>query len=158
MEIQQEDGEKKEELAEKEKEDKGEEKVQEEGNKEKPVKDKKAEKKSEEPKGSKRQKTIQCKVIMLDDSQFECELDVRHILVDSKFSDGSEQTDECLFSFFPRLFLMQKHAKGQELLTKVCDHINLLEKDYFGLANWETPNNKVGWCLSLSPLTGCFRI
>lgn len=40
---------------------------------------------------------------------------------------------------------MQKHAKGQELLTKVCDHVNLLEKDYFGLANWETPNNKVGW-------------
>lgn len=39
---------------------------------------------------------------------------------------------------------MQKHAKGQELLTKVCDHINLLEKDYFGLANWETPTNKVG--------------
>lgn len=39
---------------------------------------------------------------------------------------------------------MQKHAKGQELLTKVCDHINLLEKDYFGLANWESPTNKVG--------------
>eukprot|EP00066_Takifugu_rubripes_P014794 XP_011604060.1 PREDICTED: uncharacterized protein LOC101066037 isoform X4 [Takifugu rubripes] len=109
-EIQPEEGEKKEEEpAEKEKEDQGEEKVQEEG-KEKAVKDKKAEKKSEEAKGSKRQKTIQCKVIMLDDSQFECELD--------------------------------KHAKGQELLTKVCDHINLLEKDYFGLANWDTPTNK----------------
>lgn len=46
-------------------------------------------------------------------------------------------------------FLIQKHAKGQELLTKVCDHINLLEKDYFGLANWETPNSKVGWSFSL---------
>lgn len=56
--------------------------MQEEGEKEKPVKDKKAEKKSEEAKGSKRQKTIQCKVIMLDDSQFECELDVRHFLED----------------------------------------------------------------------------
>lgn len=53
--------------------------MQEEG-KEKAVKDKKAEKKSEEAKGSKRQKTIQCKVIMLDDSQFECELDVRQVL------------------------------------------------------------------------------
>ncbi|XP_027142932.1 titin isoform X6 [Larimichthys crocea] len=53
---------------------------------------------------------MQCKVTLLDDTQFECELD--------------------------------KHAKGQELLTKVCDHVNLLEKDYFGLANWETPTNK----------------
>lgn len=53
--------------------------MQEEG-KEKAVKDKKAEKKSEEAKGSKRQKTIQCKVTMLDDSQFECELDVRPVL------------------------------------------------------------------------------
>lgn len=79
-EIQPEDGEKtEEEAAEEEKEDKGEEK--EEG-KEKPVRDKKAEKKSEETKGSKRQKTIQCKVIMLDDSQFECELDVRQVLDD----------------------------------------------------------------------------
>uniref|UniRef100_A0A3P8T3H6 Protein 4.1 n=1 Tax=Amphiprion percula TaxID=161767 RepID=A0A3P8T3H6_AMPPE len=53
---------------------------------------------------------MQCKVTLLDDTQFECELD--------------------------------KHAKGQELLTKVCDHVNLVEKDYFGLANWETPTNK----------------
>ncbi|XP_030013897.1 uncharacterized protein LOC115435549 isoform X11 [Sphaeramia orbicularis] len=53
---------------------------------------------------------MQCKVTLLDDAQFECELD--------------------------------KHAKGQELITKVCDHLNLLEKDYFGLAHWESPNNK----------------
>lgn len=57
--------------------------MQEEGQKENLVKDKKAEKKSEEAKGSKRQKTIQCKVTMLDDSQFECELDVRRFLNDS---------------------------------------------------------------------------
>uniref|UniRef100_A0A672ZXS7 Protein 4.1 n=1 Tax=Sphaeramia orbicularis TaxID=375764 RepID=A0A672ZXS7_9TELE len=37
---------------------------------------------------------------------------------------------------------LDKHAKGQELITKVCDHLNLLEKDYFGLAHWESPNNK----------------
>uniref|UniRef100_A0A3P8NC74 Protein 4.1 n=2 Tax=Astatotilapia calliptera TaxID=8154 RepID=A0A3P8NC74_ASTCA len=37
---------------------------------------------------------------------------------------------------------LDKHAKGQELLTKVCDHVNLLEKDYFGLAHWETPTSK----------------
>ncbi|XP_008294726.1 titin-like isoform X4 [Stegastes partitus] len=53
---------------------------------------------------------MQCKVTLLDDAQFECELD--------------------------------KHAKGQELLSKVLDHVNLLEKDYFGLANWESPTNK----------------
>uniref|UniRef100_A0A3B5BH89 Protein 4.1 n=1 Tax=Stegastes partitus TaxID=144197 RepID=A0A3B5BH89_9TELE len=75
------------------------------------VKEEDTEKKTEEPaKGSKRQKTMQCKVTLLDDAQFECELD--------------------------------KHAKGQELLSKVLDHVNLLEKDYFGLANWESPTNK----------------
>uniref|UniRef100_A0A665VHY9 Protein 4.1 n=1 Tax=Echeneis naucrates TaxID=173247 RepID=A0A665VHY9_ECHNA len=79
---------------------------EEEVKKEKPSK----EKKTEEAKGSKRPKTMQCKVTLLDDTQFECELD--------------------------------KHAKGQELLTKVCDHVNLLEKDYFGLSIWETPTSK----------------
>ncbi|XP_072531559.1 protein 4.1 isoform X3 [Salminus brasiliensis] len=34
---------------------------------------------------------------------------------------------------------LDKHAKGQELFAKVCDHLNLLEKDYYGLAIWETP-------------------
>jgi hypothetical protein len=28
---------------------------------------------------------------------------------------------------------LQRKAKGQDLLDKVCDHIDLLEKDYFGL-------------------------
>uniref|UniRef100_A0A8C9RS15 Protein 4.1 n=1 Tax=Scleropages formosus TaxID=113540 RepID=A0A8C9RS15_SCLFO len=37
---------------------------------------------------------------------------------------------------------LDKHAKGQELFTKVCDHLNLLERDYYGLAIWETPNTK----------------
>uniref|UniRef100_A0A3Q3Q1Y5 Protein 4.1 n=1 Tax=Monopterus albus TaxID=43700 RepID=A0A3Q3Q1Y5_MONAL len=76
------------------------------------AKTEKTTKKAEEAKGSKRQKTMQCQVTLLDDTQFECELD--------------------------------KHAKGQELITKVCDHVNLLEKDYFGLAYWETPTSKVG--------------
>ncbi|KAK2844434.1 hypothetical protein Q5P01_011093 [Channa striata] len=82
----------------------------EEAKKEKPVKEKKSDKKTEDAKVSKRQKTMQCKVTLLDDTQFECELD--------------------------------KHAKVQELFTKVCDHVNLLEKDYFGLAHWETPTGK----------------
>uniref|UniRef100_A0A3P9MFD0 Protein 4.1 n=1 Tax=Oryzias latipes TaxID=8090 RepID=A0A3P9MFD0_ORYLA len=89
---------------------KGGEKASEVLKKEKPVKEKKPEKKAEEPKGAKRLKTMQCKVTLLDDAQFECELD--------------------------------KHAKAQELFAKVCDHVNLLEKDYFGLAHWETPTSK----------------
>ncbi|KAM6936089.1 uncharacterized protein PEZ65_006329 isoform 2-T2 [Lycodopsis pacificus] len=115
-EVKEEEAEKKEEeAAEQEKEAKGEEKaneeeVKEEAKKEKPVKEKKTEKKSEEAKGPKRPKTMQCKVTLLDDTQFECELD--------------------------------KHAKVQDLLTKVCDHVNLLERDYFGLSTCETTASK----------------
>ncbi|XP_062421474.1 uncharacterized protein LOC119198074 isoform X3 [Pungitius pungitius] len=98
---------KEEEVAEPEQGGKGEEEVKEE---EKPAKETKTEKKTEEAKASKRSKTMQCKVTLLDDTQFECELD--------------------------------KHAKVQELLTKVCDHVNLLERDYFGLVTMETPESK----------------
>ncbi|XP_051774954.1 protein 4.1 isoform X2 [Erpetoichthys calabaricus] len=55
-------------------------------------------------------KSMHCKITLLDDSNYECQLD--------------------------------KHAKGQELFVKVCEHLNLLEKDYFGLALWETPTQK----------------
>lgn len=41
---------------------------------------------------------------------------------------------------------VQKHAKGQDLLKKVCDHLNLLEEDYFGLAIWDTPTSRVSGC------------
>ncbi|XP_076610502.1 protein 4.1 isoform X3 [Chaetodon auriga] len=37
---------------------------------------------------------------------------------------------------------LDKHAQGQELFMKVCDHLNLLEKDYYALAIWETPTMK----------------
>ncbi|XP_056875944.1 protein 4.1 isoform X2 [Takifugu flavidus] len=37
---------------------------------------------------------------------------------------------------------LDKHCKGLELFIKVCDHLNLLEKDYYGLAIWETPVRK----------------
>ncbi|KAM6909756.1 protein 4.1-like isoform 4-T4 [Xenentodon cancila] len=110
-EVKKEDTDKKEEEpAEQQEVTKGEGKRTEGAKKEKQVKEKKTEKKPEEAKGSKRQKTMECRVTLLDDAQFQCELD--------------------------------KHAKGQELLSKVCDHVNLLEKDYFGLANWETPTGK----------------
>ncbi|XP_064381027.1 protein 4.1 isoform X7 [Dromaius novaehollandiae] len=55
----------------------------------------------------KRHRNMYCKVVLLDDTIFECSMD--------------------------------KHAKGQDLLKKVCDHLNLLEEDYFGLAVWDTP-------------------
>ncbi|XP_041665017.1 protein 4.1 isoform X1 [Cheilinus undulatus] len=37
---------------------------------------------------------------------------------------------------------LDKHAKGQELFMRVCDHLNLLEKDYYAIAIWETPTMK----------------
>ncbi|NXV08779.1 EPB41 protein, partial [Cettia cetti] len=58
-------------------------------------------------KAVKRHRNMYCKVVLLDDTIFECSVD--------------------------------KHAKGQDLLKKVCDHLNLLEEDYFGLAVWDTP-------------------
>ncbi|XP_041932456.1 protein 4.1 isoform X4 [Alosa sapidissima] len=61
-------------------------------------------------KAPRRPRIMQCKVTLLDDTLYECELD--------------------------------KHAKGQELFTKVCDHLNLLERDYYGVAIWETPTMK----------------
>ncbi|PNJ90288.1 EPB41 isoform 11, partial [Pongo abelii] len=35
-----------------------------------------------------------------------------------------------------------KHAKGQDLLKRVCEHLNLLEEDYFGLAIWDNATSK----------------
>uniref|UniRef100_A0A8C1S9R8 Erythrocyte membrane protein band 4.1-like 3b n=1 Tax=Cyprinus carpio TaxID=7962 RepID=A0A8C1S9R8_CYPCA len=36
----------------------------------------------------------------------------------------------------------QKRAKGQVLFDKVCDHLNLLEKDYFGISYRDAENQK----------------
>ncbi|MCJ8749806.1 hypothetical protein PDJAM_G00180470 [Pangasius djambal] len=78
-----------------------------EGDGERGRKEKTAEDEVKALKGQRRPRIMHCKVTLLDDTLFECELD--------------------------------KHAKGQELFAKVCDHLNLLEKDYYGLAVWETP-------------------
>ncbi|XP_048183089.1 protein 4.1 isoform X11 [Corvus hawaiiensis] len=61
-------------------------------------------------KAVKRHRNMYCKVVLLDDTIFECSVD--------------------------------KHAKGQDVLKKVCDHLNLLEEDYFGLAIWDTPTSR----------------
>ncbi|XP_032900851.1 protein 4.1-like isoform X12 [Amblyraja radiata] len=37
---------------------------------------------------------------------------------------------------------VERHSKGHELFTKVCQHLNLLEKDYFGLAFWDSTNQR----------------
>ncbi|XP_053540092.1 protein 4.1 isoform X4 [Ictalurus punctatus] len=78
-----------------------------EGDGERRRKGKSAEEEVKALKGQRRPRILYCRVTLLDDTLFECELD--------------------------------KHAKGQELFAKVCEHLNLLEKDYYGLAVWETP-------------------
>lgn len=47
---------------------------------------------------------------------------------------------------------MQRKSKGQDLLDKVCENLNLLEKDYFGLTyedrhdphNWLEMDKRIG--------------
>ncbi|XP_060046454.1 band 4.1-like protein 2 isoform X13 [Erinaceus europaeus] len=58
----------------------------------------------------KKTKTVQCKVILLDGTEYSCDL--------------------------------EKRAKGQVLFDKVCEHLNLLEKDYFGLLFQESSEQK----------------
>ncbi|XP_064913034.1 band 4.1-like protein 2 isoform X5 [Columba livia] len=61
-------------------------------------------------KSPKKIKTVQCKVVLLDGTEFSCDL--------------------------------EKRAKGQVLFDKVCEHLNLLEKDYFGLSFYENSEQK----------------
>ncbi|GAA6071910.1 protein 4.1b isoform X13 [Tachysurus ichikawai] len=37
---------------------------------------------------------------------------------------------------------LEKKAVGQVLFNKVCEYLNLLERGYFGLAAWDSSNNK----------------
>ncbi|KFP20575.1 Band 4.1-like 2, partial [Egretta garzetta] len=61
-------------------------------------------------KSPKKIKTVQCKVMLLDGTEYNCDL--------------------------------EKRAKGQVLFDKVCEHLNLLEKDYFGLLFYENSEQK----------------
>ncbi|XP_061879303.1 band 4.1-like protein 3 isoform X13 [Entelurus aequoreus] len=61
-------------------------------------------------KGAKKVKIMQCKVTLLD---------------------GSDYT-----------LNVEKRVKGQVLFDKVCDHLNLLEKDYFGITYRDLENQK----------------
>uniref|UniRef100_A0A8C5KYJ8 Erythrocyte membrane protein band 4.1 like 3 n=1 Tax=Jaculus jaculus TaxID=51337 RepID=A0A8C5KYJ8_JACJA len=58
----------------------------------------------------KKPKSMQCKVILLDGSEYTCDV--------------------------------EKRARGQMLFEKVCEHLNLLEKDYFGLTYRDAENQK----------------
>lgn len=45
-------------------------------------------------------------------------------------------------------FPSQKGARGQMVFDKVCEHLNLLEKDYFGITYRDVENQKVNiWLL-----------
>ncbi|XP_027798699.1 band 4.1-like protein 3 isoform X5 [Marmota flaviventris] len=58
----------------------------------------------------KKPKSMQCKVILLDGSEYSCDV--------------------------------EKRSRGQVLFDKVCEHLNLLEKDYFGLTYRDAENQK----------------
>uniref|UniRef100_A0A8C3TDZ4 Erythrocyte membrane protein band 4.1 like 3 n=1 Tax=Chelydra serpentina TaxID=8475 RepID=A0A8C3TDZ4_CHESE len=58
----------------------------------------------------KKPKNMQCKVMLLDGSEYGCEV--------------------------------EKRSRGQILFDKVCEHLNLLEKDYFGLTYRDMENQK----------------
>ncbi|XP_060713566.1 band 4.1-like protein 1 isoform X2 [Tachysurus vachellii] len=61
---------------------------------------------------------------------------------------------------------IEKHCKGQALLDMVCDHLNLLEKDYFGLTftdsdsqkNWLDPSKEIKKQMRTSPWHFAFAV
>ncbi|KAI1243305.1 hypothetical protein IHE44_0000898 [Lamprotornis superbus] len=83
---------------------------------------------------AKKPKNMQCKVTLLDGSEYACEVEKR-CYFNALFC---KLNSLCLFSVhFP-----QKRSRGQVLFDKVCEHLNLLEKDYFGLTYRDTENQK----------------
>uniref|UniRef100_A0A3B3W2Y8 FERM domain-containing protein n=1 Tax=Poecilia latipinna TaxID=48699 RepID=A0A3B3W2Y8_9TELE len=63
-------------------------------------------------------------------------------------------------------FCLQKHSKGQTLMDMVCEHLNLLEKDYFGLTfadtesqkNWLDPSKEIKKQMRNSPWQFAFAV
>ncbi|XP_058478220.1 band 4.1-like protein 3b isoform X21 [Solea solea] len=84
--------------------------------------------------GVKKVKIMQCKVTLLDGSDYT--LDV------------------------------EKRAKGQMLFDKMCDHLNLLEKDYFGITykdvdnqkNWLDPSKELKKQIRTGPWNFAFNV
>ncbi|XP_042078843.1 band 4.1-like protein 1 isoform X10 [Haplochromis burtoni] len=60
----------------------------------------------------------------------------------------------------------EKHSKGQTLMDMVCEHLNLLEKDYFGLTfadtdsqkNWLDPSKEIKKQMRNSPWHFAFAV
>ncbi|XP_016139000.1 protein 4.1b [Sinocyclocheilus grahami] len=38
---------------------------------------------------------------------------------------------------------LERNALGQDLFNKVCEHLDLLERDYYGLVMWDSPSTRV---------------
>ncbi|KAF7645407.1 hypothetical protein LDENG_00204940 [Lucifuga dentata] len=61
---------------------------------------------------------------------------------------------------------IEKHSKGQTLMDMVCEHLNLLEKDYFGLTfadtdtqkNWLDPSKEIKKQMRNSPWNFAFSV
>ncbi|XP_027880179.1 band 4.1-like protein 1 isoform X7 [Xiphophorus couchianus] len=61
---------------------------------------------------------------------------------------------------------IEKHSKGQTLMDMVCEHLNLLEKDYFGLTfadtesqkNWLDPSKEIKKQMRNSPWQFAFAV
>ncbi|XP_017160365.1 band 4.1-like protein 1 isoform X5 [Poecilia reticulata] len=61
---------------------------------------------------------------------------------------------------------IEKHSKGQTLMDMVCEHLNLLEKDYFGLTfadtesqkNWLDPSKDIKKQMRNSPWQFAFAV
>uniref|UniRef100_A0A8C3G9H2 Erythrocyte membrane protein band 4.1 like 1 n=1 Tax=Cyclopterus lumpus TaxID=8103 RepID=A0A8C3G9H2_CYCLU len=61
---------------------------------------------------------------------------------------------------------IEKHSKGQTLMDMVCEHLNLLEKDYFGMTfadtdtqkNWLDPSKEIKKQMRNSPWNFAFSV
>uniref|UniRef100_A0A673JHE8 Protein 4.1 n=1 Tax=Sinocyclocheilus rhinocerous TaxID=307959 RepID=A0A673JHE8_9TELE len=41
------------------------------------------------------------------------------------------------------VWALERNALGQDLFNKVCEHLDLLERDYYGLVMWDSPSTRV---------------
>ncbi|KAI2668037.1 Band 4.1-like protein 3 [Labeo rohita] len=78
-----------------------------------------------------RLRVMECKVKLLDGTDYTCTVEV-----------GDDDDDEGQFNEGRHIIMLTKRAKGQALFDKVCDHLNLLEKDYFGVTYRDAENQK----------------
>ena len=56
------------------------------------------------------------------------------------------------FSCYCFSLILQRDAKGQYLFDLICHHLNLLEKDYFGIRYVDPDKQRVSECVCVSVL------